>query len=207
MVVVGPPCLDRLPMNRVLEHDHRRLGIPVNGQSVRALAGRCCRRSRGTARPRPGVPRPVAGIRARRSRNSKITSSARRSKKCPPSTKPASPSSMIRKNGSSAAKSVDVVRWRWSPGRLERSRRGAFRRAKSWKVVGGRPVTFSMSSLGLEPLPEMMVPGQPAEHHRVIGGDEAGRDRAIDPCVRVDVLVRDGSDRSRRRWCRRLRRL
>src|SRR5882757_2195724 len=36
---------------------------------------------------------------------SKITSSASRSKKCPPSTSPARPSSMIRKNGSSARKS------------------------------------------------------------------------------------------------------
>ena len=34
----------------------------------------------------------------------------------------------------------------------------AFHRAKSSKVIGGLPVTFSMSSFGREPLPEMMVP-------------------------------------------------
>jgi hypothetical protein len=33
----------------------------------------------------------------------------------------------------------------------------AFRRAKSWKVAGGRPVTFSTSWLGREPLPELTV--------------------------------------------------
>src|SRR6266849_454518 len=36
---------------------------------------------------------------------SKTTSSASRSKKCPPSARPSSPCSMIRKNGSSASKS------------------------------------------------------------------------------------------------------
>jgi hypothetical protein len=34
----------------------------------------------------------------------------------------------------------------------------AFCRAKSWKVIGGLPVSFSMSSFGRELLPEMMVP-------------------------------------------------
>src|SRR5438105_6224014 len=36
VVVVGPPGLDCLPVDRVLKHDHRRLTITVNGQFVRA---------------------------------------------------------------------------------------------------------------------------------------------------------------------------
>ena len=76
---------------------------------------------------------------------------------CSPSTRPASPSSMIRKNGSSAAKSVDVVHGDGHPAAGE-SQAWALRRAKSPKVVGGRPVTLSMSSWGVEPLPEMMAP-------------------------------------------------
>ena len=36
-------------------------------------------------------------------------------------------------------------------------------------------------------------PRQPAEHHGVVGGYDAGGDRTADPCVRVDVVVDDGS--------------
>jgi hypothetical protein len=39
MVVVGPPGSDCLPVHRVLQHEHRRLMIPVHGQFVRAIAG------------------------------------------------------------------------------------------------------------------------------------------------------------------------
>ncbi|WP_405742020.1 hypothetical protein OG885_42620 [Streptomyces sp. NBC_00028] len=55
----------------------------------------------------------------------------------------------------------------------------AWRRANSWKVVALRPVTFSMSSLGVA-VARADGPGRPAEHHRVVGGRPGG-DGAADP--------------------------
>src|SRR5712692_1691050 len=115
-----------------------------------------------------------------------MTSSASRSKKCPPSARPSSPSWMIRKNGSSAVKSPRSLIVLTAPSFLRPGVCGSpgeagepgRRRSGDVLDVVVRPGAVAGGD-GL---------GQPAEHLAVLGG-HAGRDAAVDPCLAVDVVV------------------
>src|SRR5260370_22239648 len=118
--------------------------------------------------------------------SSKMTSRASRPKTCRPSARPSSPCSMIRKNGSSAVKSPRSLMALITPSFLRPrlcgspGEAGEADRRHSGDVldVVGRPGAMAGGD-GL---------GQHAEHLAVLGGP-AGRHAAVDPCLRVDVVV------------------
>ncbi|HSZ31617.1 MAG TPA: DUF4062 domain-containing protein [Pseudonocardiaceae bacterium] len=155
VVVVGPSGVDCPAMHGVLQHDHGRVGVAVDGQLVRAVQAYhlaiaavqlCDRVASLDAAGVAGDGDHVLDDNVLGQEVEEIipVDQARESLLDDPEERVQRGEILEVVDGHAHSPADGVQTW-------------ALRWAKSRKLVGGRPVTFSTSSFGVEPLPVMMA--------------------------------------------------